>query len=37
MTMLQILILLSVTEMTWPFSPQDEWDEISNRYPDYCG
>ena len=37
MTMLQILILFSLIEMTWPFTREDERDEIHNRYPDYCG
>ena len=35
MTMLQILILAAL--MDWPFSREDERDEIQNRYPDYCG
>ena len=37
MTMLQLMILLSTIDMAWPFTRQDERDEICNRYPDYCG
>jgi hypothetical protein len=35
MIMLQILILAALID--WPFSREDEWDEIANHYPNYCG